>query len=220
MPQPTQLLFLPGAGGSPRFWQPVADRLVHPAARRLLGWPGFGEEPCDPHVQGMQDLVRRVVSQIDQPTALIAQSMGGVIAVQAALECPARVTHLVLAATSGGVDMSGLPADDWRPAYLAANPDAPRWFAEDASDMSAALGGVARPVLLLWGDADPISPVGVGHRLQALLPNSQMHVLAGGAHDFVHAMAPRVAPLIDAYLAARFDPVPLGRNEHRPGMYP
>ena len=81
---PGKLIFLPGAGGSARFWQPVSELLAHPAQRKLLGWPGFGETPADPRVRGIEDLVARVVDEIDRPCALIAQSMGGVIAVQAA----------------------------------------------------------------------------------------------------------------------------------------
>jgi pimeloyl-ACP methyl ester carboxylesterase len=45
-----------------------------------------------------------VVQYIDEPTALIAQSMGGVIAARAALERPDMVTRLVLSVTSGGID--------------------------------------------------------------------------------------------------------------------
>lgn len=201
-PCPTRLLFLPGAGGSPEFWQPVADLLVHPASRRLLGWPGCGALPHDPGVRSLVDLVDRVTAEIDQPTALIAQSMGGVVAVLAALRQPRLVTHLVLAATSGGVDLSDFDVEDWRPAFFEAQPGAPRWFADDASDVSASLQRLCLPVLLLWGGADRISPVEVGYRLKQALSNSRIEVLAGGAHDFAHRLAARVALLIDEHLAA------------------
>lgn len=196
----TKLLFLPGAGGNPQFWQPVSDLLTHPAQRKLLGWPGFGAVPADPKVRGMADLVAMVVDEIDQPTALIAQSMGGVIAIQAALRRPELVTHLVLTVTSGGVDMSALQAEDWRPAFFAANPTLPRWLGEYREDMSAAIMSVRAPTLLLWGDADPISPVAVGRRLNELLPASRLHVFAGAAHDLAQQRAAQVAALIDEHL--------------------
>ena len=197
---PGKLIFLPGAGGSPDFWQPVSSLLVHHASRTLLGWPGFGAVPADPEVRGIQDLVALVVDEIDQPSALIAQSMGGVIAVQAALERPGLITHLVLSATSGGVDMSDLQVEDWRPAFFAANPMFPRWFADYKNDISSAISSIRVPALLLWGDADPISPVSVGRRLQELLPESRMNVLAGGGHDLANKLAASVAPLIDEHL--------------------
>lgn len=196
----TQLLFLPGAGGNPQFWQPVSDLLAHPAQRKLLGWPGFGAVPADPKVRGLDDLVARVVDEIDQPTALIAQSMGGVIAIRAALQRPELVTHLVLSVTSGGVDMSALQAEDWRPAFFAANPTLPRWFADHDEDMTDAIKAVRVPTLLLWGDADPISPVTVGQRLQELLPVSHLHVFPGGEHDLARQFPAQVAALIDQHL--------------------
>jgi pimeloyl-ACP methyl ester carboxylesterase len=200
MAQPTKLLFLPGAGGSPGFWQPVADILVHSASRRLLGWPGFGVVPADPRVSNIQDLVALVTNEIDQPTALIAQSMGGIIAIQAALKRPGLVTHIVLTVTSGGVDMSDLQVEDWRPAFFEDNPLIPRWFEKFKDDISASLASVHIPALLLWGDADPISPLAVGLRLKELLPNSRMHVFPGGEHDLANKHAASVAPMIDEHL--------------------
>lgn len=198
--QATRLMFLPGASGNTAFWRPVAERLTHPGERLHIGWPGFGSTPPDPAVNGMEDLVARVIAAMDRPTALIAQSMGGVIAMRAALEKPTQVTHLVLTATSGGLDLSGFDVEDWRPALQAEQPALPPWFAEDRQDLSAQLGRITVPVLLLWGDADPISPVAVGERLAALLPNARLHVLAGGEHDLAHVHAAQAAPLIDAHL--------------------
>lgn len=200
MHNPSRLIFLPGAGGSPDFWRPVSDLLVHPAYRTLLGWPGFGSIASDPDIKGIQDLVELVVNKIDQPSALIAQSMGGVIAIQAALKRPDLVTHLVLTVTSGGVDMSDLQVEDWRPGFFAANPSLPRWFTEYRDDISSNIASVRIPALLLWGDTDPISPVTVGKRLQGLLPKSKMYVIPGGEHDLANKLAAKVAPLIDEHL--------------------
>ena len=197
---PSKLLFLPGASGNTALWQPVADRLQHPARKIHLGWPGFGPTPPDPAVRGFDGLVARVVEKINEPTALIAQSMGGAIALRAALEKPEFVTHLVLSVTSGGLDVKSLGAADWRPAFHANNPSLPRWFAEHHEDLSARLPEIRVPTLLLWGDADPISPVAVGQRLASLLPRAELHVFAGGDHDLAFTFAADLAPLIDAHL--------------------
>ncbi|MDF3837649.1 alpha/beta fold hydrolase [Cupriavidus basilensis] len=201
MPAPSKLLFLPGASGDTRFWQPLADRLSHPAARTVIGYPGFGPEPPSPEVSGFDDLVARVVKEIDQPTALIAQSMGGAIAMRVALERPGLVTHLVLSVTSGGIDTKGLGAADWRIGFSEANPQLPDWFVSFNSDLGAELGKISAPVLLLWGDADPISPVAVGQRLLALLPDAELHVVSGGNHDLANVHARHLAPMVDAHLA-------------------
>lgn len=200
MKAPAQLLFLPGASGCTAVWQPVADRLRHRADRLHLGWPGFGETPPDPAVQGFEDLLGLVLNRLDRPTAVVAQSMGGVLALQAALLRPERITHLVLAVTSGGLPMAEHSAADWRPAFRSAHPRLPPWFDNAAVDLSAQLPAVEIPALLLWGDADPISPVAVGERLAALLPASHLVVLAGGSHDLVQEKPATIAPLIDRHL--------------------
>ncbi|CAN0627239.1 AB hydrolase-1 domain-containing protein [Burkholderia multivorans] len=197
---PSKLLFLPGASGNTAFWKPLASELTVPADKVMVGYPGFGDEPVASDVDGLDDLVRLVVSRIDQPTALIAQSMGGIIAVRAALARPDLVTHLVLTVTSGGMDVAALGARDWRAEFVEANPSLPRWFVSFKSDLTHELGKITQPVLLLWGDADPISPVAIGQRLLELLPDACMHVVPGGNHDLAYVHAMKLAPIVDAHL--------------------
>jgi pimeloyl-ACP methyl ester carboxylesterase len=195
------LVFLPGASGNADFWKPVSDALRHPGRRRFLTWPGFGGAAPDPEVRGIDDLVTRVVDSISEPVDLLAQSMGGVIAIRAALEKPRLVKHLVLAATSGGLDVAALGGEDWRPAFLAANPQVPRWFIDEHADLTDQLAALDLPVLLLWGNADRISPVAVGRRLAALLPRAELVVIDGGTHDLVCDRAGDVAPHIEKHLS-------------------
>ncbi|HEX7640868.1 MAG TPA: alpha/beta fold hydrolase [Burkholderiaceae bacterium] len=200
MPKPARLLFLPGASGIPAFWHPLAGRLGFEAEYRFMAYPGFGEEPPDPTVTSLDDLAAHLVSQINCPTALIAQSMGGILAVRAAIEKPHLITHLVLSVTSGGIDMEAFRAHDWRPAFLAANPHLPDWFIADRSDLTSEIKRLLQPVLLLWGDADPISPLAVGRHLQSLLPRATLHVVKDGGHDLANTHAAELAALIDEHL--------------------
>lgn len=57
----------------------------------------------------------------------------------AALAAPGRITHLVLAATSGGVPMAEHGAEDWRQAFRLAYPWLPDWFATADVDVIAPL---------------------------------------------------------------------------------
>lgn len=200
MPTPSKLLFLPGASGNTAFWQPLANRLTTNAEKVILGYPGFGQTPAAQDVNNFDDLVRMVVSHIDQPTALIGQSMGGVIAARAALERPDLVTHVVLAVTSGGIDTKALGAEDWRDGFVDANPLLPDWLVSFRSDLTHKLVGIVQPVLLLWGDADPFSPVAVGQKLLDLLPNARLHVTSGGNHDLARDHAVELAPIVDVHL--------------------
>jgi len=194
------LLFLPGASGRLDFWRPVSARLQHPAGRHFVGYPGFGGLPEEHEITCLDDLVQRVTARMTGPVDLIAQSMGGVIAVLAALRKPELVRHLVLSVTSGGIDLTGLAAADWRTEFRAAHPSAPTWFLDERRDLSQRLSEIKAPVLLLWGDDDPISPVAVGERLAALLPRSELVVLAGGNHDLGFERADEVAALIERHL--------------------
>jgi pimeloyl-ACP methyl ester carboxylesterase len=198
--RPEKLIFLPGAGGDRARWRPLADRLPHAGERVFVGWPGLGGEPADPSVRGMGDLVARVVEAMTGPAVLFAQSMGGIVALRAALARPERVRGLVLSVTSGGIDVAALGGAEWRAELAAEQPGMPRWFLDADDDLSAELGRIAVPALLLWGDADPISPVAVGERLSRLLPDAELVILAGGTHDLVSERAADVSPHVTRYL--------------------
>lgn len=191
------ILFLPGAGGSAAFWRPVAELLAAPAT--CLSWPGLGAEPHDPGVRGFDDLVARVLALMEQPVDLVAQSMGGRVAIEVARRAPTQLRRLVLTATSAGVPMHD--AEDWRAAYRRNHPHAAPWITEPQPDLSAEIARIELPTLLLWGDRDPISPLTVGERLRALLPNARLHVVRGGAHDLALTHADEVAAQIAAHLA-------------------
>jgi pimeloyl-ACP methyl ester carboxylesterase len=128
--------------------------------------------------------------------------MGGVVAIAVALRNPGRVRRLVLATTSGGVDVEGLGAADWRANYRREYPNAAAWIAAERHDHTAQIPSIACSTLLLWGDADPISPVAVGERLRELLPNATLRIVPGGDHGFVEERPDEIAPWIEAHLSA------------------
>ena len=196
-----RLLFLPGAGADPGFWRPVGDRLS--GEKVYFGWPGLGHQPPSPEVNGLDDLVAMVDAELARgPADLLAQSMGGLVAVLAALRRPRSVRRLVLSVTSAGLDMEALGAADWQETYHRNYPDAACWLSDVRLDLADQLPQIACPTLLLWGDSDPISPVAMGERLAALLPSARLHVLKGGDHDLVRTRANEVVPLIQAHLRA------------------
>lgn len=198
---PYDLFFLPGASGDITLWSSVAAGVAQPGKRIFVPWPGLGGCPADHAVAGLEDLVRRLLAQMTSPCVLFAQSMGGVIALEASLARPELVRGLVLSVTSGGLDVQALGAEDWRPDFAARNPSLPRWFLDARRDLTPDLGRIDVPVLLLWGDADPISPVAVGQRLASLLPRADLVVVNGGTHDLARERAAEILPAINRYLA-------------------
>src|SRR5262245_23719335 len=196
------LVFLPGAGGSASFWRPVADRLADLGRSHVLGYPGFGDCAVDPRIKSLSDLFRWLLEQLPvEPSHVIAQSMGGVLAVRLAVERPELVSRLVLVATSGGVAMARLGGADWRHDYREAMPAAPSWFVDDRTELTARLGEIRARTLLLWSDSDPISPLSVANFLAGRISDSRIVIVAGGTHAFANERPAEVASIIGAHLA-------------------
>lgn len=196
----TKVLFLPGAGASPDFWKPVGARLPADWPKHYFGWPGLGHQPHDPAITGVGDLVKLVTAKMDEPVDLVAQSMGGVIAARIALAQPTLVRRLVLCVTSGGVDMAGLGAADWRADYRKSFPNAAAWITSMGASPGLPVERISAPTLLICGDADPISPVAVGRHLESRIPNARLEVVAGGDHDVAVTHQDLVAALIARHL--------------------
>jgi pimeloyl-ACP methyl ester carboxylesterase len=194
-------MFLPGASGDRETWKALALRLTHQGERTFVGYPGFGGEPHDASIDGLESLTDRVAAQLEGPTHVFAQSMGGAIAMRLALRAAKCVQSVVLAVTSGGIDLSGAGAIDWRAQFRNANPTVPDWFERERVDLSRELTNVRCRVLLLWGDADPISPIAVGERLHALLPDAELVVVPGADHDLVRTHVDAILPHVERHLA-------------------
>jgi pimeloyl-ACP methyl ester carboxylesterase len=141
-----------------------------------------------------------VLGRMTHETDLIAQSMGGLVALKAALLAPDKVRRMVLAGTSGGVPVEDFGAAEWRIKYREQFPTALPWITEIREDLTASLSTLGAPTLLLCGDKDSISPVSVGERLLELLPNASLRIIKGGDHDFPETHSAEVAQLVQEHL--------------------
>jgi poly(3-hydroxyoctanoate) depolymerase len=194
-----RMVWLPGMSGMGEFWAPVASKVA--GEHTLVDFPGLGTNSANPRVNSYEDLVDDVAAKFAGPSVVVAQSMGGVVAMRLALRYPELVTHLVLAATSGGIDTSPYRAEDWRISSRLANPSAPGWAFANQADLSSLLPNVHIPTLLIWATDDAISPVGVGQKLKELLPNSELVVLESDDHWVARIEAEVVAKRIALLLA-------------------
>ena len=199
---PLPIVYLPGGAGRSWFWRRVADRLWRAGSPVVLGYPGFGDVPEDPSISSLDDFYRALLAVLPPRFVLVAQSMGNVLALRAALEHPERVAALVLCAVSGGVDVRALGAAEWRASLRSEQPESPTWFIDDASDFGERLHAIRQPALLLFGDADELAPVAVGDFLRARMPHATLCVLAGAGHWVAHEEPDRVARPMAAFLAA------------------
>jgi pimeloyl-ACP methyl ester carboxylesterase len=195
-------LFLPGSGGRSAFWGPVAARLRQAGTSVFFAWPGFGDAPADDRIRSLDDLYDWFVARApERPCAIVAQSMGGVLAMRFAIEHPDRVSHLALVATSGGTKLRfGV---DWRAGFRVERADVPDWFERDRTVLDARLAEVRAPAVLIYSDEDPIAPVAMGEHLRAAMPHARLVVISGGTHVFAEERPDEVARAIDALLGGK-----------------
>lgn len=194
------LIFLPGASGSTAFWHPLIEKLPQQYRTKIIGYPGFGDTPESFEVKSFEDLKNYVVNQINEESVIVAQSMGGIFAVAAALQKPQLVKGLVLIATSGGINLERFNVQDWREAYRQAFLRYPDWFITTNANYEEFLSDIDVETLLIWGDNDPVSPVQVGQYLNQKFENSTLYVVKGGDHQLAEKHADEVSVQIKTYL--------------------
>lgn len=195
-------LFLPGASGVARFWRPMIDRLALPAETIAFDYPGFGGNPPDPALSSLEDLTNWIDTYIDRPVDILAQSMGGSIAMQLALRKHDLVRHLVLTGTSGGVPVRQFNPVEWRDQYRRESPGNPNWFTEDRTDLSKRVANLPVPCLLIFGTRDTVTPLAIGEYLTRLLPDARLVTIDTDSHFFVRDLPDEVAPHIQAFLSS------------------
>lgn len=100
------VLLIHGLGGFAEYWQPLIDALSPDHRVVALDLPGFGRsEKLRDRLYTYQTFAPFVLSFLDalgvSTAALVGHSLGGGIALQAAIIAPARVTKLVLVSSGG-----------------------------------------------------------------------------------------------------------------------
>jgi len=113
-----RLLFLPGAGADPDFWKPLGNLLPDTWEKIYFGWPGLGNQKRDPAINCLDDLVTLVEESLGySPVDLLAQSMGGSVAVRLLLKHPEKIRRVVFTATGAGLPMADYGGADWKTEY-------------------------------------------------------------------------------------------------------
>ncbi len=198
----TAVVLLHGLSGSTRWWDRNFEALASAHAVSAVELVGFGSNPSLP--LSFEDSValasRWLAGAFEAPVHLVGHSMGGQLAIEIAARNPGRVASLTLVASSG-IPFELRPRRHVRrllrqpPAVMSFGPrlavDAlragPRSIALASTrllvrDSRDAMERIACPVLLLWGDSDPLIPVEYAAAIRERIPHAELEVLERAGH--------------------------------------
>lgn len=230
-PRPT-LVLVHGASGNAHTWRPQLSAWSSWAEAVAVDLPGRGTASGPPldTVEALADWLATIIGERgwDRPI-LVGHSLGGGVALQTALDHPARVGGLVMVSSAARLRVhpaileavansspdspyrldaafgAGTPPEIIHAYANAASTTPPGtaladWRACDAFDVRTRLGEVRCPTLVVYGSADPLTRPKYQVQLADALPRAQRVELEGVGH-----MLPWEAPgaLVDAVRAWR-----------------
>jgi pimeloyl-ACP methyl ester carboxylesterase len=198
----TPIVLLHGLGGSSDWFRYNIEVLAESHSVAAVDLVGFGRTRARRPLVFEEIaalLARWIASSFDGPVHLAGNSMGGHIAIHVAAKHPDLVRSLIL------VDSTGIPfAFDPRTHFeYGAFPHRglafARVLARDAfragpttlalafarllrDDARPLLRTLRMPVLLLWGENDPLVPVPYAEQMHELIPQSRLVVLQDAGH--------------------------------------
>jgi pimeloyl-ACP methyl ester carboxylesterase len=203
----TPVVLLHGLSGSSRWWDRNIEALSKHHTVIAPDLVGFGRNrrfvgsplplPID---EAVALLVRWLERDFAEPVHLVGHSMGGQIAIELAARAPSRIRSLTLVASTG------VPPRPGSRAHLEALVHPPRALisfglrlALDAfragpgsiaiasarmllRDSRPAMDAIRAPVLLVWGDSDPLVPSHYAEAMRERMPQARLEILPGAGH--------------------------------------
>jgi pimeloyl-ACP methyl ester carboxylesterase len=201
------VILIHGLGGSSDWWRHNIDTLAREFRVIAPDLIGFGRNrlflkrsKLPPRFDAVAELlIGWIESSIREPVHLVGNSMGGHVAIHVAAARPDLVRSLTL------VNSSGIPFEI-APGRHIANLIVPRGAMSFATilardlfragpaaiavafarllrdDTRPLLQKLPMPVLLLWGERDPLVPLVYAKQMQAIIPNSRLQVIPRAGH--------------------------------------
>jgi pimeloyl-ACP methyl ester carboxylesterase len=192
----TPVILLHGLGGSADWWRRNIEPLAEDHEVVAVSLPGF---LALSFADVASLLIRWIESSFREPVHLVGNSMGGHIALHVAAQRPDLVRSLTL------VDATGIPFE-LKPGLHLEHLFVPRGafsfatiLARDAfrtgprslalafarllhNDARPLMAQVKMPVLLLWGEHDPLVPLAYGQQIASAIPHAKLVVIPKAGH--------------------------------------
>ncbi len=211
------LLLVPGLGADTRLFGGVIGPLA--ATCQVIGFDprggGRSDKPAGPYtIEQMANDAEGLLDVLGiERAVVVGYSMGGRIALSLALDHPARVLRLVLAATSARPPASRMLSRRWLALEVLSRLPTPgdrqpRWAwecqrrASAAYDATARLSEIAVPTLILHGRRDHMTPLALAHELQAEIAGSALVEVPGGHISLVTRQRHRFAEELSAFVTS------------------
>ncbi len=230
------LIFIHGAGGSHLKWAKLMGKSLKGFTQLAVDLMGHGSSPGSP-VEEVLAYATSIKEFLDtkgfpRPWVLAGHSMGGSIALQAALSYPDTVDGLILIGSGakmpvnptmleqlaqGSFDTAFLKIAYGRnidPEVLSAELD--NWSqvsqhqlyldfkACNNYDVANQLGKIDIPVLILVGDQDKMTPVKSSQYLQENIKGSVIQIIPGAGHHLMLEKPDETISAISSFLAENF----------------
>lgn len=211
----TTIVMIHGAGGSSFVWQSQIYGLDSALNTLALDLPGHGDTP-GPGMDKIAGYAKWVTSTLRDlglgPVLLMGHSMGGAVALEAALQDPEVAAGIVLAATGARLQVApsflqGLKTRFEQTVdqiiHYAYAPEADPLLLQEGAKLIKAAGAqvvhddflacnhfdrrqdlarVSCPCLILCGDKDKLTPPKLSEKLHRGLPESRLRVLPSAGH--------------------------------------
>lgn len=203
----TPVALIHGLSGSSRWWSRNLDALAAKHLVAAVDLTGFGKNrryavlpEVLPPFREVSALLARWLETFGGPVHLIGHSMGGLLAIRVAAERPDLVRSLILVNSAGmpfHVDprphVRSLPKPPYGgpgiarvllPDFLRAGPASVAMAGTRVvlGDMRPMMRALRAPVLLVWGEGDPIVPLHYGEAMQREIAGSRLVVIPRAAH--------------------------------------
>jgi pimeloyl-ACP methyl ester carboxylesterase len=189
------LLLIPGLGADTRLFAGLMGPLAATFQVIVFDPRGAGQSDKPPGPYTIEQMANDAVGVLDllgiEQAVVVGYSMGGRVALSLALDHPARVRRLVLAATSASTPPTRVLSRRWfalevLSRFPTPGDRQPRWAwecqrrASATYDATARLSEIAVPTLILHGQRDHITPPTQAHQMHRAILGSTLVEVPGG----------------------------------------